>query len=216
MKGALDIVMNWYLISCLSWFLRPSYHGWLLNAYIFENVTCIYGVCKSNSVRSLLNYGLYVRWEKAASEHQHIALTQSYCVIVMFSQNLATLIAGALCTRIVARFLQVFQTFWASSYKVTLSATFVTSAFIALCIRTFLHSMSILVAVITQTRVLSCAFFDSTLVWPASHISSVWRCHKHSDLAFLRADCFELNFFSFLKPSVSFRLDSALKHRTVN
>ena len=123
--------------------------------------------------------------------------------------------AGALCTRIVARFLQVFQTFWASSYKVTLSATFVTSAFIALCIWTFLHSMSILVAVITQTRVLSCAFFDSTLVWPASHISSVWRCHKHSDLAFLRADCFELNFFSFLKPSVSFRFDSALKNRTM-
>ena len=78
------------------------------------------------------------------------------------------LIAGALCTRIVARFLQVFQTFWASSYKVTLSATFVTSAFIALCIWTFLHSMSILVAVITQTRVLSCAFFDSTLVFPPS------------------------------------------------
>ena len=131
-------------------------------------------------------------------------------------QSELPLIADAFCTWIVARFLQVFQTFWASSYKVTLSATFVTSAFTAPCIWTFLHSMSILVAVITQTRVLSCSFFDSTLVWPASHISSVWRCHKHSDLSFFRADCFELNFFSFLKPSVSFRLDSALKNRTVN
>lgn len=124
--------------------------------------------------------------------------------------------ASVFCTRIDARFLQVFQTFWASSYEVTLSATFVTSAFTAPCVWTFLHSMSILVAVIAQTRVPSCAFFDSPLMWPASHISSVWRCHKHGDLAFFRADCFELNFFSFLKPSVSFRLDSALKNWTVN
>lgn len=92
-------------------------------------------------------------------------------------------IVDAFCTRIVAHFLQVFQKFWASSYEVTLGATFVTNPFVAPCIWTFLHSMSIFVTVVTQTRVLSRAFFDSTLARQASHISSVWRCHKHSDLA---------------------------------
>lgn len=130
-------------------------------------------------------------------------------------QSELPLIFDAFCTRIVAHFLQVFQTFWASSYEVALGATFVASTFASPGIRTFLHSMSILIAVVTQTRVLSRAFFDSTLVWHASHISSFWRCHKHSDLASFWADCFELNFFSFLEASVSFRLDSALKNRTI-
>jgi len=33
MKGTSDIAMNWYLISCLSWFMRASYHRRLLNAW---------------------------------------------------------------------------------------------------------------------------------------------------------------------------------------
>lgn len=124
-------------------------------------------------------------------------------------------IVGAFCTRNVVRFLQVFQKFRASSYEVTLGTTFVTSAFVAPCIWTFLHPMSILIAVVTQTRVFSCAFFYSTLAWQASYIPSFWRCHKYSDLAFFRADCFELNFVSFLEATVSFRLNSALKIRTL-
>ena len=133
-------------------------------------------------------------------------------------QSELPLIAGALCTRIVPRFLQVFQTFRASSYKAheNKRVCVITATRMDIDWRD-VRLQGAMNALVKNVALRVIFFWLDTCVTVLSHFLRLTKSKtERSCLSPNWLFWTELSNFSFLKPSVSFRLDSALKNRTVN